>query len=153
MADDTPFIRIDPELQPILEELSGREPIFHSQAFGRTLADFERSTAPDFWEVGASGRRYTREFILGMLSKNELVDAGKAGWKATGFGLRQLGPDCFLLTYTLDQAGRLTRRATIWERATAGWRLVYHQGTIVTSNEDDTLPRPEEMPPGWPESR
>lgn len=107
----------------------------------------------DFWEVGASGRRYTREFILDMLSRNELVDAAKAGWKATGFGLRQLGPDCFLLTYTLDQAGRRTRRATIWERAAAGWRLVYHQGTIITPNEDNEAPMPEETTPGSREGR
>ena len=153
MADDTPFTRIAPELQPILEELRSREPIFHCQGFGQTLADFERAAAPDFWEVGASGRRYTRQFILDMLSRNELVDAAKAGWKATGFGLRQLGPDCFLLTYTLDQAGRRTRRATIWERAAAGWRLVYHQGTIITPNEDNEAPMPEETTPGSREGR
>jgi hypothetical protein len=140
MADNLLFTRVDPDLAPVLEELRGREPIFHSQRFGLTIEDFEQSTAPDFWEVGASGRRYSREFILGMKSRSELVDADAAGWKASGFGLRQLGPDCFLLTYTLDQAGRLTRRATIWERAADGWRLLYHQGTVVTANEDDTVP-------------
>lgn len=141
MADDTPFTRIDPELQPILEELRSREPIFHSQRFGRSLEDFERATASDFWEVGASGRRYSRAFILGMRANDELVDGDVAGWKASGFALRRLGPDCFLLTYTLDQAGRLTRRATIWEKAGDTWRIVYHQGTVVTAEEDDTVPK------------
>ena len=141
MADDTPFTRVDPELQPILEELRSREPIFHSQRFGRSLEDFERATASDFWEVGASGRRYSRAFILGMRANDELVDADTAGWKASGFALRRLGPDCFLLTYTLDQAGRLTRRATIWEKAEETWRILYHQGTVVTAPEDDILPR------------
>lgn len=141
MADDTPFTRLDPELQPILEELRSREPIFHSQRFGRSLEDFERATASDFWEVGASGRRYSRAFILGMRSREELVDADTAGWKASGFALRRLGPDCFLLTYTLDQAGRLTRRATIWEKNAETWRILYHQGTVVTAQEDDTVPK------------
>lgn len=141
MADDTPFTRIDPDLQPILEELRSREPIFHSQRFGRSLEDFERATASDFWEVGASGRRYSRAFILGMRANDELVDADTAGWKASGFALRRLGPDCFLLTYTLDQDGRLTRRATIWEKAEEIWRILYHQGTVVTAQEDDTVPR------------
>ena len=134
------FTHVDPELQAILDELRSREPIFHTPRFGQSLEDFQRSTAPDFWEVGASGRRYSRDFILGMRAKDELVDADAAGWKASGFGLRQLGPNCFLLTYTLDQAGRLTRRATIWEQTAAGWRILYHQGTIVTTNEDDIVP-------------
>lgn len=140
MASPTPFTQVDPALLPILEELRSREPIFHNENFGRTLEDFERSTAPDFWEVGASGRRYSRSFILQMQSRNELVNADSAGWKASGFGLRRLGPECYLLTYTLDQAGRLTRRATIWEKSTGGWCILYHQGTIVTAQEDDIVP-------------
>jgi hypothetical protein len=147
MSDSARFTNCPSELQEIWEELRSREPIFHTERFGRTLEDFERATAPDFWEVGASGRRYSREFILGMRSREALVDADVAGWSASGFGLRQLGPDCFLLTYTLDQAGRATRRATIWERTGESWRIVYHQGTIVTDSKDDSLPRPEEMPP------
>lgn len=141
MANDTVFTRVDPGLQHVLDELRHREPIFHTERFGRSREDFERGTAPDFWEVGASGRRYSREFILGMRSRDALVDADAAGWKASGFGIRQLGPDCFLVTYTLDQNGRLTRRATIWERAPEGWRLVYHQGTTVTAEgADNSLP-------------
>jgi hypothetical protein len=143
MANETVFTHVDPGLQQVLAELSSREPIFHTERFGNSLQDFERGTAPDFWEVGASGRRYSRDFILNMRSRDALVNADEAGWKASGFGLRQLGPDCFLVTYTLDQAGRLTRRATIWERAGEGWRLVYHQGTVVTASEDDALPRQE----------
>ena len=73
-----------------------------------------------------------------MRKKEELIDADTAGWKASGFGIRRLGPDCYLLTtYTLDQAGRPTRRATIWEKSAVGWRILYHQGTIITAQEDD----------------
>jgi hypothetical protein len=37
-----------------------------------------------------------------------------------------------LLTYTLLQDNqRLTRRATIWRSTADGWKIVYHQGTIV----------------------
>jgi len=139
MSQSSVFARIAPELMSILEELRSREPIFHTERFGRTVEDFERTIAPDFWEVGASGRRYSREFILQMRSKDKLVDADSTGWKLSGFGLRRLGQDCYLLTYTLDQNGRITRRATIWEKCD-GWRLVYHQGTEVTAQEDDTLP-------------
>lgn len=130
----------DVVLLPILEQLRSREPIFHTHNSSKNLTDFERMTAPDFWEIGASGRRYTREFILRMFADNELVDAHLAGWKTSDFALRRLGPDCFLLTYSLDQAGRLTRRATIWEKAGDDWRILYHQGTIVSAPEDKTMP-------------
>jgi hypothetical protein len=147
MADEKVFSQVDSESMVVLDELRSREPIFHTKGFGQTIEDFERSTAPDFWEVGASGRRYSREFILEMRGRESLVDADDSGWKASGFGLRQLGPNCYLLTYTLDQAGRLTRRATIWERTAGHWRILYHQGTIVTATQDNSLPSPEEMQP------
>jgi hypothetical protein len=135
------FTKVDVELMPILDELRRREPIFHTPAFGTTAAEFERATSPDYWEVGASGRRYSRDFILCELTKSvPFVDAEAAGWKASEFGLQQLGPDSYLLTYTLDQAGRRTRRSTIWQRSEDGWCILYHQGTIVSSEEDDTIP-------------
>jgi hypothetical protein len=37
----------------------------------------------------------------------------------------------YLVTYTLAQGERVTRRATLWERAAGGWRAIYHQGTLV----------------------
>ncbi len=137
---DLPFTHTEPELLPVLEELRRREPIFHTARFGTTLRDFEKSTAPDFWEVGASGRRYSREFILQNLGANPPCDADSAGWLCSDFALRRLGADSFLLTYTLLQVDRLTRRATIWQRLSDGWRILYHQGTVVASAEDDVMP-------------
>ena len=120
------FTSIEPGLLTILDELRRREPIFHN---------------PDYWEVGASGRRYSRDFILNELTKNDhFVDAAAAGWQTSEFGMRRLGPDTYLLTYTLDQAGRRTRRSTIWQNSENGWRILYHQGTIISVEEDDTIP-------------
>jgi hypothetical protein len=135
------FTKIEAGLLPILDELRRREPIFHNPEFGSTTVEFERSTAPDYWEVGASGRRYSRVFILHKLTKSvPYVDAAAAGWQTSEFGLRRLGPETYLLTYTLDQAGRRTRRSTIWQRAEEGWRILYHQGTVISAEEDDTIP-------------
>jgi hypothetical protein len=37
-----------------------------------------------------------------------------------------------MLTCTLLQDNvRLTRRSTIWRSTSGGWKIVYHQGTIV----------------------
>ncbi len=136
------FTKIDPDLQPILDELRRREPICHSPEFGATAAEFERSTATDYWEVGASGRRYSREFILAWFkdSPDHFVDAKAAGWRTEDFGLRRLGSETYLLTYTLDQAGRRTRRSTVWQNSEDGWRILFHQGTIILAEEDNTFP-------------
>jgi hypothetical protein len=141
MKQNSAFTGVEPDLLPILDELRDREPIFHTQKFGNTTVDFERATAPDYWEVGASGRRYSREFILRELSASvPCLDAASAGWKTSEFGLRRLGPDTYLPTYTLDQAGRRTRRSTVWQSAEDGWRILFHQGTIVSVEEDDAFP-------------
>ena len=134
------FTRTDSKLLPVLEELKSREPIFHTQEFGTTRADFENATAPEYWETGASGRRYSRDFILSELEKRPPVDAATAGWECHDHALRQLGENVFLLTYTLRQLERITRRVTIWERAEEGWRILYHQGTIAAAEENDAYP-------------
>ena len=66
--------------------------------------------APAYWEVGASGKIYSRGLILEKLNADPPLDAKAAGWTCGKFGLRRLGPNVFLLTYTLNQAGRVTRR-------------------------------------------
>jgi hypothetical protein len=140
MSSRDAFTRVDPDLRPIFEQLRSREPIFHTPAFGTTPEDFEKATALEYWEVGASGRRYSRAFILSSLNAHPPKDAASADWQTYDFGLRRLGPDTYLFTYTLRQAERLTRRATIWESSSEGWRVLYHQGTIVSAEEDDVTP-------------
>ena len=120
-----------PELQEVLAELSRREPIFHRPEFGTSRDDFERLMAEDYWETGASGRRYSRAAILDELEKRFSVPHADV-WETSAFHCRQLSADTYLLTYTLLQDNvRLTRRATIWQSTPDGWKIVYHQGTIV----------------------
>ncbi|MGB6975542.1 MAG: DUF4440 domain-containing protein [Terracidiphilus sp.] len=137
---DANFARTDAELLSVLDELRAREPIFHTTAFGRTRAEWEAATMLEFWEVGASGRRYSRAWILDMLEANPPVDAAEAGWTVKDFAVRRLGGEAYLLTYSLDQCGRITRRATIWQRDGKEWRISYHQGTIVDAEVDNQLP-------------
>jgi len=121
------------ETKDVLAELSAREPIFHRPEFGTARADFERMTAEDFWEVGASGQCYSREFVLDELQKR-FVEPHEDVWEASDFLCRKLGNDTFLLTYTLLQDHvRLSRRSTIWQPTNEGWKILFHQGTIVQS--------------------
>ncbi|MGA2349212.1 MAG: DUF4440 domain-containing protein [Terracidiphilus sp.] len=126
-----PSLTADPELQGILAELSSREPIFHRPEVGTTRADFERMTVEDYWETGASGRRYSRPCVLDELEKRFAAPHADV-WETSDFHCRRLSEDTYLLTYTLLQDNqRLTRRATIWQSTPEGWKIVYHQGTIV----------------------
>jgi len=119
------------DLSTVLVELSRREPIFHRPEFGATRADFERMIAEDFREIGASGREYSRATVLDVLEKRAQNPPPEA-WETFDFECRRLAPDVYLLTYRLlqDQV-RHTRRATIWRKTAEGWRILYHQGTIV----------------------
>ena len=129
-----PALITDPALEDVLNELRAREPIFHRPEWGTTRADFERMTAPDFWEVGASGKRYSRAFVLDELERRYQIakeDPHPASMKASGFHCRKLAGNVYLLTYTLLQGERKTRRATIWDSTAEGWKIIYHQGTVV----------------------
>ena len=119
-----------PHLLAVLADLKRREPIFHRPELGTTRADFENMTDPSFWEVGASGRRYSREFILDTL-ENRMLQGYEDVWETLDFHCLEIAPDNYLVTYTLLQGARVTRRATLWRRTSAGWKILYHQGTVV----------------------
>ena len=125
----------DLALADVLAQLTAREPIFHRPEHGTTRADFERMTMPDFWEIGASGRRYARQEVLDELEKRHATQHTDV-WMTSDFRCQRLAQDLYLLTYTLLQDNtRLTRRATIWQHTREGWQIVFHQGTIVQAEE------------------
>ena len=125
-----PELHTDPALLPVLDELRRREPIFHRPEFGSTRADHLAMTAEDFWEVGASGNRYSRDYVLDVLEERQR-NPQPDPWETSEFHCRQLAEAVYLLTYTLRQGERVTRRATIWRRDPDGWKIVFHQGTLV----------------------
>jgi hypothetical protein len=117
-------------LLPVLEELKLREPLFHRPELGATRLDFENMTDAAFWEVGASGRRYSREFVLDTL-EGRRPQGEEDRWETKEFHCLQVAPENYLVTYTLVQGARVTRRATLWRRSKSGWKVLYHQGTVV----------------------
>ncbi|HEX8777779.1 MAG TPA: DUF4440 domain-containing protein [Rhodanobacter sp.] len=125
-----PELHTDPALIEVLDDLRRREPIFHRPEFGTRRDDHLAMTAEDFWEVGASGRRYNRAYVLDVLDERQR-DPQPDPWETADFHCRRLADAVYLLTYTLRQGERLTRRATIWRRDPDGWKILYHQGTVV----------------------
>ena len=124
----------DPKHLAVLEELMQREPVFHRLEFGTTRADLEHMTHPDFFEIGASGRRYGREYLLDILEKR-FENPGEDVWESSDFHCLELARDTYLVTYTLlQQRQRMTRRSSIWRRTRQGWKIIYHQGTVVVAD-------------------
>ena len=117
-------------LKSVLDELKQREPIFHRPELGTARSDVENMTDPAFWEVGASGRCYSREFVLDTL-ENRALERGVDVWETRDMHCLEIAADNYLITYTLLQGRRVTRRATLWRRAGADWKILYHQGTLV----------------------
>lgn len=114
----------------LLSELCRREDLYHAASPHATPAAFEQVVAPEFWEIGASGRPYTRAFCLKVLSERGSAPA-RAGWQVRDARLQRVAPGHCLLVYTLDQPGRTTMRSTLWRHGAQGWVAVFHQGTVV----------------------
>lgn len=138
-----PTLTTAAHLASVAAELRAREPIFHRPEFGTSRSDFERMTVPEFWEVGASGRRYSRAFVIESLVQRHSSPHNDL-WEVKDFHCADLGGGLFLVTYTLIQQGiRVTRRMSLWRRAVDGWKIVYHQGTVVEEPSSDAAGPPE----------
>jgi hypothetical protein len=121
-----------PALRAVLAELKRREPLFHTPEFGSTRAAYAELLDADFWEVGASGRRYSREYVLDILG-TRAPDVNEDAWETHDFHVREIAAEHFLITYTLLQGSRITRRTTLWRRTGNRFVALYHQGTLVDS--------------------
>jgi hypothetical protein len=102
----------------------------------RALAERDHAATPgglaslladDVLEFGASGRTWDRASTGAMLEETAPVRPLVIDdWQA-----RALAENVALVTYTLRQPGRTTRRSSVWRATAGGWRLVFHQGTPV----------------------
>lgn len=119
-------------LRSILDELQSLEPLFPAACRDATPELFERLVAPGFWEIGASGRRYARAFVLEVLRARQKSRPSEEEWRTEDFAVSEVGGGNYLLSYTLTQPGRVTRRVTLWRRDGERWQAVFHQGTVIT---------------------
>jgi hypothetical protein len=95
----------------------------------RSRAALEALLAPDFTEIGRSGRVYDREAIVEALAGEAPIDI-----RIEEFHVRLLAPGLALATYrsvvTAPAGPSIARRASVWRRGDDGsWRCTFHQGT------------------------
>jgi hypothetical protein len=123
-----------PEVNSVLGELISLERRLHWPPSGTSRAELDSLIVEDFRETGASGRIYSRESVMEELERRTAAEHPQEAEISDPY-CRRLGPDAYLLTYSLVQNRvRRTRRSTIWERTAEGWKAVYHQGTFMESS-------------------
>ncbi|WP_169053811.1 nuclear transport factor 2 family protein [Agromyces sp. H66] len=80
-----------------------------------------------FREVGKSGRLWTRDELIDVMTGSDAVELQSA--VVTGEHVELVASDLALLTYTLDANGERSRRSSLWRIADGRPQLVFHQGT------------------------
>ena len=90
----------------------------------------EATFAPDFFEYGRSGRRYTRaEMFFGDSDHTQI----NATLPLQNFVARHLSDDVVLITYQSEvrysDVIERANRSSIWSKHAEGWKIRFHQGT------------------------
>lgn len=116
----------------VVEELIGLEPLTHRLPSGSDRRAIEALLDEDFAEIGASGRRYSRDHVIDVVEGRyaEGVEPDDGTWSMRNLAALRVAEDLCLLTYDLDVDERRSRRTTLWRRRDGAWRALHHQGTL-----------------------
>ena len=115
----------------LLKELTSLEIFIHWPAIGTSKQILENLLDKNFWEVGASGKKYDREIVLNVLLERAQKENPEK-WASENFQCTLLAENIYMLTYTNYQGERKTERVSIWKKIDSRFKLIYHQGTIVS---------------------
>ncbi len=81
---------------------------------------------PDFVEVGASGRLWTRSELLDAIG--EFPSSTGDPVRATDVTAHVVAPGIVLVRY-VTTTDRRVHRSSLWLSTDDGWRVIHHQGT------------------------
>jgi hypothetical protein len=121
---------LDEDVQMAIElELRLLQPEVRSSA-----AELEKLLHPDFFEFGASGKKWGRSQTISALASRRLPgeDVPVAASDITG---TRLADDVIHVTYLSLRGQRRARRSSIWCRTGTRWRLYFHQGTLAQDGQ------------------
>jgi len=94
--------------------------------FDKELMD--KLFAEDFYEIGRSGRVWSREELL-----QASADTINAVLPLDQLEVRKIANDIYQVTYnsqvTYGNTTEYARRSSIWQWVESGWMLRFHQGT------------------------
>ena len=115
----------------LLSHLRELEVALHQPKVRRDPTRLNQLLHNSFSEFGRSGRSYSRDEILELLSHEV---PSRTIW-SQDFTVAEIAEDVALLTYKsayIDangELGRHTLRSSLWQRTALGWRMRFHQGT------------------------
>jgi hypothetical protein len=96
----------------------------------RASADLlEELLDPEFAEIGASGRLWSRAAIISALTRDQR--RAQSGYEVTGMSGVLLAPGIVHLTFTTSAGGRRAHRSSLWRRRGDRWQIYFHQATPV----------------------
>ena len=92
--------------------------------------------APDFFEFGRSGKRYSYEEMFIGSDDEDLQQEIKATIPLLQLEMRKISNDTVLVTYisevVYDGVTEHGNRSSLWSLLDDKWRLRFHQGTPTT---------------------
>jgi hypothetical protein len=86
---------------------------------------------PDYFEFGASGRRWDRCGIVEMMTAEHAPAGEQTAVVVSELAGVRLADGIVLVTYISQDSQRRCRRSSLWRQTTAGWRVYFHQGTTI----------------------
>ena len=116
-------------LRTLEEQLLSAEGRASRQTVDALLAD-------EFLEFGSSGSASSKQETIDGLAE-ESTDGHRYRRSTSNWAVRDLAEGVALVTYRvtrddLTEGSSVTSlRSSIWKRIDNGWRLVFHQGTLV----------------------
>lgn len=117
---DTPSVSGDLGAVIELEQALLSANLRHSKPLIDELLD------PDFVEIGASGRLWSRAETLHALADERAGDPVTI----SEMDASEVGAGIVLLRYVSDRGARRSRRSSLWRQSDGRWRIVFHQGTL-----------------------
>jgi hypothetical protein len=95
--------------------------------FRKNRADVAEQLAEEFREIGSSGRFWTRQEILELLTTEPAYSAPRI----EDFSIQRIASGAMLVSYRAERADAATLRSSIWIYHEARWQCLFHQGTRV----------------------
>ena len=126
-----------PRLTADVEELLAIELALGRRDEAAIPGGYEAVVAPDFTEIGSSGKWWSRTEILAAM-RSVPVDESV---RITRFELVEIEPTTVLVTFDAfatgpDGAKHASRRSSIWTRLDGRWQLRFNQGTPLADPPD-----------------
>ena len=90
-----------------------------------SVVEVDRLLDPEFQEIGASGRLWTRQEMLDELTTSEAAPS----ITADDFDGSELAPGMVLITWRSTMDVKVARRSSLWRWSDGRWRILFHQGT------------------------